>query len=159
MWHHRPFCFLREQGGTETFKPHSKQDEMAAAAWPGIRAPSQCALLLSRSPPSAGFAVAPPPGSSMRRRRRLLLGVGTPAVAAAVPPAALQDGAVTLFVTAGSYTLVRAFDALTERRLIEQVAAITNLLPFSAQIQILGLYVCSLWRGVWWGVWCRFDFK
>ncbi|KAK3143407.1 hypothetical protein QOZ80_4AG0299940 [Eleusine coracana subsp. coracana] len=98
---------------------------MAAAAWPVVRASShshsQCALLLSRSPTSTRFALAPAPGSSMRRR--LLLGVGTPAVAAlaaAVPPAVLQDGAATMFVTAGAYTLVRAFDVLTERRLIEQ---------------------------------------
>jgi phytol kinase len=118
---------------------------MAAAAWPAIRAPSQCALLLSRSPPSAGFAIAPPPGRSMRRRR-LLLGVGMPAVAAlaaAVPPAALQDGAVTLFVTAGAYTLVRAFDALTERRLIEQVAAIINLL-FSSRSRLKSKSLASM---------------
>ncbi|CAN6229990.1 unnamed protein product [Urochloa humidicola] len=56
-------------------------------------------------------------------RRRLLLGVGTPAVAAlaaAAPPAVLQDGAATLFITAGAYALVRTFDVLTERRLVDK---------------------------------------
>nr|Q2N2K2.1 RecName: Full=Probable phytol kinase 2, chloroplastic; Flags: Precursor [Glycine max]ABA42675.1 phytol kinase [Glycine max] len=90
----------------------------AAAAWTGAASPNS--LLLSRSPPHAA-ALAPSPGSSMRRR--LLLGVGTPAVAAlaaAAPPAVLQDGAVTVLITAGAYSLVRVFDELTERRLIEK---------------------------------------
>uniref|UniRef100_A0A0A9HGK6 Uncharacterized protein n=1 Tax=Arundo donax TaxID=35708 RepID=A0A0A9HGK6_ARUDO len=98
---------------------------MAAAAWPGTSSPNS--LMLSRSPPYAASLLAPSPGSSMRRR--LLLGVGTSAVAAlaaAAPPAVLQDGAATLFVTAGAYSLVRAFDVLTERRLIEQVSAFLN---------------------------------
>lgn len=42
------------------------------------------------------------------------------ALAAAAPPAVLQDGAAALFITAGAYSLVRVFDVLTERRLIEQ---------------------------------------
>nr|ACG23902.1 hypothetical protein [Zea mays] len=90
----------------------------AAAAWTGAASPNS--LLLSRSPPHAAV-LAPSPGSSMRRR--LLLGVGTPAVAAlaaAAPPAVLQDGAVTVLITAGAYSLVRVFDELTERRLIEK---------------------------------------
>uniref|UniRef100_A0A0A9GNL7 phytol kinase n=1 Tax=Arundo donax TaxID=35708 RepID=A0A0A9GNL7_ARUDO len=96
---------------------------MAAAAWPGTACASSSpnSLLLSRSPRYAAFALAPSPKSSMRRR--LLLGVGTPAVAAlasVAPPAVLEDGAATLFITAGAYSLVRAFDVLTERRLIEQ---------------------------------------
>ena len=95
----------------------------AATAWPGAAASNS--LLLSRSPPhaaAAALALAPSPGSSMRRR--LILGVGTPAVAAlaaAAPPAVLQDGAVTVLITAGAYSLVRVFDELTERRLIEKV--------------------------------------
>ncbi|EMS55542.1 putative phytol kinase, chloroplastic [Triticum urartu] len=32
----------------------------------------------------------------------------------------LRDGGATLLVTAGAYSLVRAFDALTERRLVQQ---------------------------------------
>ncbi|KXG27303.2 probable phytol kinase, chloroplastic [Sorghum bicolor] len=94
----------------------------AATAWPGAAASNS--LLLSRSPPhaaAAALALAPSPGSSMRRR--LILGVGTPAVAAlaaAAPPAVLQDGAVTVLITAGAYSLVRVFDELTERRLIEK---------------------------------------
>ncbi|KAL6651598.1 hypothetical protein ACP70R_010523 [Stipagrostis hirtigluma subsp. patula] len=96
-------------------------DRMAAAARPGTAAASS--LLLSRSTRRAAFAPAPPPASSMRRR--LLIGAGAPAVAAlaaaaAAPPAVLQDGAATLLITAGAYSLVRAFDVLTERRLIEQ---------------------------------------
>ncbi|XP_062184207.1 probable phytol kinase, chloroplastic [Phragmites australis] len=95
---------------------------MAAAAWPGTAcASSPNSLLLSGSPPHAAFALAPSPGSSMRRR--LLLGFGTPAVAvvaAVAPPAVLQDGVATLLITAGAYSLVRTFDVLTERRLIEQ---------------------------------------
>ncbi|CAN6290425.1 unnamed protein product, partial [Urochloa humidicola] len=47
-----------------------------------------------------------------------LLGVGTPAAAA--PPAVLEDGAATLFVTDGAYALVRTFDVLTERRLVDK---------------------------------------
>ncbi|KAL6844162.1 hypothetical protein ACP4OV_025835 [Aristida adscensionis] len=104
---------------------------MAAAARPGgavARAPSVTAssLLLSRPRPRAGFPPAPPPAGSMLRRRWLLLGVGTPAVAAlaaagaVAPPAMLQDGAATLLITAGAYSLVRAFDVLTERRIVEQ---------------------------------------
>jgi phytol kinase len=120
---------------------------MAAAAWPGI-ASSQCALLLSRSPPTAGFALAPAPGSSMRRR--LLLGVGTPAV--------LQDGAATLFVTAGAYTLVRAFDMLTERRLIQQVSSFSNLLPVLIYCKIQIFWpLCFLSSCVWMG--SHFDFR
>ncbi|KAF8769223.1 hypothetical protein HU200_006727 [Digitaria exilis] len=56
-------------------------------------------------------------------RRRLVLGVGTSAVAAlaaSAPPAVLQDGVATLFATAGAYALVRSFDMLTERRLLEK---------------------------------------
>ncbi|KAL5216454.1 hypothetical protein ABZP36_007855 [Zizania latifolia] len=102
---------------------------MAAAARPVHAIPfasSSTSLLLSSSralPPairSSGLA-SPSPASSMRRQ--LLLGVGAPAVAAlaaSAPPALLQDAASTLLTTAGAYALVRAFDALTERRLIEQ---------------------------------------
>ncbi|WVZ87625.1 hypothetical protein U9M48_034234 [Paspalum notatum var. saurae] len=97
---------------------------MAAAAWPGSAyASSPNSLLLSRSPPHVAFALAPSPSPGSSMRKRLLLGVGAPAVAAlaaAAPPAVLQDGAVTLLITAGAYSLVRAFDALTERRLIEK---------------------------------------
>lgn len=101
---------------------------MAAAAWPVNALPlpsSPTSPLLSRSrfPPHAtsSSGLASYPVSSMRRR--LVLGVGGPAMAAlaaSVPPAVLRDGAATLLVTAGAYSLVRAFDALTERRLIEQ---------------------------------------
>ena len=98
----------------------------AATACP--RAASSNSQLLSRSlPRAAAAALAPSPGSSMRRR--LLLGVGTPAVAAlaaAAPPAVLQDGAVTVLITAGAYSLVRVFDELTERRLIEKVETFTS---------------------------------
>ncbi|XP_039819853.1 probable phytol kinase, chloroplastic isoform X1 [Panicum virgatum] len=92
---------------------------MAAAAWPGAGAASASSpnsLLLSRSRPHG-----PSPASYMPRR--LILGVGTSAVAAlaaTAPPAVLQDGAATLFVTAGAYALVRTFDVLTERRLVEK---------------------------------------
>lgn len=108
-------------------------DHMVAAAWPGSGAActsSPNSLLLSRPSPHA-----PPRASSMRRRRRrlrLVLGVGTPAVAAlaaAAPPAVLRDGAATLFVTAGAYALVRTFDVLTERRLVEKVSAPSLILP------------------------------
>ncbi|KAG8043883.1 hypothetical protein GUJ93_ZPchr0458g22269 [Zizania palustris] len=103
---------------------------MAAAARPVRSIPfasSSTSLLISSSralPPafrSSGVASSSPAASSMRRQ--LLLGVGAPAVAAlaaSAPPALLQDGAATLLTTAGAYALVRAFDALTERRLIEQ---------------------------------------
>ncbi|CAN6250604.1 unnamed protein product [Urochloa humidicola] len=93
---------------------------MVATACPGAGpacAPFPNSLLLSRFPPPH----APSLATSMRRR--LLLGVGTPAVAAlaaAAPPAVLQDGAATLFVTAGAYALVRTFDVLTERRLVDK---------------------------------------
>lgn len=93
---------------------------MAAAAWPGAGAASASSpnsLLLSRSRPHG-----PSPASYMPRR--LILGVGTSAVAAlavaTAPPAVLQDGAATLFATAGAYALVRTFDVLTERRLVEK---------------------------------------
>ncbi|OEL32733.1 putative phytol kinase 2, chloroplastic [Dichanthelium oligosanthes] len=92
---------------------------MAAAAWPGAVAAcasSPNSLLLSRPPPHA-----PSPASTIRRR--LVLGFGTPAVAAlaaAAPAAVLQDGAATLFVTTGAYALVRTFDVLTERRLVDK---------------------------------------
>ncbi|PUZ49444.1 hypothetical protein GQ55_7G326100 [Panicum hallii var. hallii] len=92
---------------------------MAAAAWPGAAAAcasSPNSLLPSRSRPHA-----PSPASFMRRR--LVPGVANPAVAAlaaAAPPAVLQDGAATLFTTAGAYALVRTFDVLTERRLVEK---------------------------------------
>ena len=99
---------------------------MAAAPWPGAGA--ACAsphssLLLSRSRPH-GLS----PASYMPRR--LILGVGTSAVAAlaaTAPPAVLQDGAATLFVTAGAYALVRTFDMLTGRRLVEKVSSLTNI--------------------------------
>jgi hypothetical protein len=124
----------------------SKQNEMAAAAWPGI-ASSQCALLLPRSPPAAGFALAPAPGTSMRRRRHLH-GVCTPAAAV------LQDGAATLFVTAGAYTLVRAFDMLTDRRLVQQVSSFTTLLPvlIYCKIQIFWPLYASCHLVFGWGV-------
>ncbi|PAN40673.1 hypothetical protein PAHAL_7G332700 [Panicum hallii] len=92
---------------------------MAAAAWPGAAAAcasSSNSLLPSRSRPHA-----PSPASFMRRR--LVPGVANPAMAAlaaAAPPAVLQDGAATLFTTAGAYALVRTFDVLTERRLVEK---------------------------------------
>ena len=62
-------------------------------------------------------------------RRRLILSIGTPAaaaLAATAPPAVLRDGAATLFVTAGAYALVRTFDVLTERRLVEKVSAFAD---------------------------------
>ena len=102
---------------------------MAAAAWPGAGAASASSpnsLLLSCSRPHG-----PSPASYMPRR--LILGVGTSAVAAlaaTAPPAVLQDGAATLFVTAGAYALVRTFDVLTERRLVEKVSSLTNLPVF-----------------------------
>ncbi|XP_040379489.1 probable phytol kinase 1, chloroplastic [Oryza brachyantha] len=106
---------------------------MAAAARPvdvALPFPFSCcsstSLLLSHSrgrslPPAVGCSRLASPRSSMRRQ--LLLGVGAPAVAAlaaSAPPAVLRDGAATLLITGGAYSLVRAFDALTERRLIEQ---------------------------------------
>ncbi|XP_062227084.1 probable phytol kinase, chloroplastic [Phragmites australis] len=92
---------------------------MAAAAWSGTACASfPNSLLLSRSLPYAASSLAPSSGSFMQRR--LLQGVGTPAMAALAPPAVLQDVAATLFVTAGAYSLVRTFDVLTERRLVEQ---------------------------------------
>jgi len=100
---------------------------MAAAPWPGAAAASaspHSSLLLSRSRPH-GLS----PASYMPRR--LILGVGTSAVAAlavaTAPPAVLQDGAATLFATAGAYALVRTFDVLTERRLVEKVSSLTNI--------------------------------
>lgn len=162
-------CFVsRSDRDIQTTRSRLRLKKMAAAAaWPGnafVRASSQCALLLPRSPLSASFALAPPPGSSMRRR--FLLGVGTPAVAAlaaAVPPAVLQDGAATVFVTAGAYALVRAFDVLTERRLIQQVWSFTSLLPFLSNKQIFGMHVfCDLLclegnlMRMW--MWCHLDF-
>jgi phytol kinase len=102
---------------------------MAAAAWPGAAAAcasSSNSLLPSRSRPHA-----PSPASFMRRR--LVPGVANPAMAAlaaAAPPAVLQDGAATLFTTAGAYALVRTFDVLTERRLVEKVSSLTILPVF-----------------------------
>uniref|UniRef100_A0A0D9WAY9 phytol kinase n=1 Tax=Leersia perrieri TaxID=77586 RepID=A0A0D9WAY9_9ORYZ len=81
---------------------------------------SSSSLLLSHSRSSAV--------RSMRRRQQLLVGVpAVAALAASAPPAVLQDGAATLLITGGAYGLVRAFDALTERRLIEQRVIMDNL--------------------------------
>ena len=41
----------------------------------------------------------------------------------------LHDGGATLLVANVAYSLVRAFDALTERRLIQQVSCIRINLP------------------------------
>ncbi|KAM0923707.1 hypothetical protein ACQ4PT_005377 [Festuca glaucescens] len=97
----------------------------AAAARPGgalaLASPSSpTSLLLSRSLSASDLAAAAAP----RRPRRRWLVAGVPAVAgalaASVPTSMLRDGGATLLVTAGAYSLVRAFDALTERRLVEQ---------------------------------------
>ncbi|CAM0902397.1 unnamed protein product [Alopecurus aequalis] len=95
---------------------------MAARPGGALAFPSSpTSLLLSRSRCASDLA-APPSGKG-RRRRWLVAGV--PAVAGALAVSApasmlVRDGGATLLVTAGAYSLVRAFDALTERRLIEQ---------------------------------------
>ncbi|KAL5214897.1 hypothetical protein ABZP36_004049 [Zizania latifolia] len=103
---------------------------MAAAARPvdvmSFPSCSSTSLLLSHSrslPPATRSSRLAPSSPASSMRRQLLVGAGASAVAAlaaSAPPALLQDGAATLLTTAGAYTLVRAFDALTERRLIEQ---------------------------------------
>jgi phytol kinase len=105
----------------------------AAAPRPGgaLAFPSSpTSLLLSRPQSASDLAVAP--ARTGRRTRWLVAGV--PAVAGALAasaqtPMLLRDGGATLLVTAGAYSLVRAFDALTERRLIEQVSCIRIYLP------------------------------
>nr|CAB3486123.1 unnamed protein product [Digitaria exilis] len=89
---------------------------MSSAAWPG-------AGVAGVSSPNSLLLLRSPPPHAIYMRRRLVLGVGTSAVAAlaaSAPPAVLQDGAATLFATAGAYALVRSFDMLTERRLLEK---------------------------------------
>ncbi|XP_051220157.1 probable phytol kinase, chloroplastic [Lolium perenne] len=96
---------------------------MAARPGGALAFPSSpTSLLLSRSRSAPDLAAAPTrPG---RRRRWLVAGVpavaGVLAASAPASAAVLRDGGATLLVTAGAYSLVRAFDALTERRLIEQ---------------------------------------
>uniref|UniRef100_A0ACD5Y9N2 Uncharacterized protein n=1 Tax=Avena sativa TaxID=4498 RepID=A0ACD5Y9N2_AVESA len=95
---------------------------MAARPCGALAFPSSpTSLLLSRSLSASDLAAAP---TGTGRRRRWLV-AGVPAVAGALAasaqtPMLLRDGCATLLVTAGAYSLVRAFDALTERRLIEQ---------------------------------------
>ncbi|KAF7012154.1 hypothetical protein CFC21_026376 [Triticum aestivum] len=94
-----------------------------AAARPALPS-SPTSLLLSRSISAPDLAVAP----ALRRNRptRWVVAAAVPAVAGALAASApvgatlLRDGGATLLVTAGAYSLVRAFDALTERRLVQQ---------------------------------------
>ncbi|KAM0923706.1 hypothetical protein ACQ4PT_005377 [Festuca glaucescens] len=125
----------------------------AAAARPGgalaLASPSSpTSLLLSRSLSASDLAAAAAP----RRPRRRWLVAGVPAVAgalaASVPTSMLRDGGATLLVTAGAYSLVRAFDALTERRLVEQAELEQEDCPCairgSIHVFMATLQICSV---------------
>ncbi|KAM3391153.1 hypothetical protein ACQJBY_012677 [Aegilops geniculata] len=90
--------------------------------------PGGSALALPSSPTSLLLArsISAPDLAARRPRRWLVAAAGVPALAGALAASApagatlLRDGGATLLVTAGAYSLVRAFDALTERRLVQQ---------------------------------------
>ncbi|KAK1686416.1 hypothetical protein QYE76_047264 [Lolium multiflorum] len=120
---------------------------MAARPGGALAFPSSpTSLLLSRSRSAPDLAAAP---TRTGRRRRWLV-AGVPAVAGALAASApasaavLRDGGATLLVTAGAYSLVRAFDALTERRLIEQVSELLRG-PLYYVIVLL-IIVLVFWR-------------
>ena len=89
-------------------------------------------LLASRG---RSLPLASPFMAFQRRRPRVPLLPYIPAalkISAQMPPVVstlLQDGGATLLVATMAYSLVRAFDVLTERRLIQQVSCTRINLP------------------------------